>query len=106
MTDDKAPASSDRQIGHQFGNYVVEDQIGRGGMGVVFRARNVVSGKVVALKLMAPDLAGNLSFRERFIREAEAGPQLGHPNIVDVFDSGEVDGELFIAMELIEGIDL
>ncbi|MDQ3962937.1 MAG: serine/threonine-protein kinase [Actinomycetota bacterium] len=106
MADDKARASSDRRIGQRFGDYVVEDQIGRGGMGVVFRARHPASGKVVALKLMAPDLADNLSFRERFIREAEAGPQLGHPNIVSVFESGEADGELFIAMELIEGTDL
>ena len=97
---------SDRRIGQRLGDYLIEDQIGRGGMGVVFRARHMASGKAVALKLMAPDLADNLSFRERFIREAEAGPQLGHPNIVSVFESGEADGELFIAMELVEGIDL
>ena len=97
---------SDRRIGQRFGDYIVEDQIGRGGMGVVFRARHVESGDDVALKLMAPDLADNPDFRERFIREAEAGPHLGHPNIVPVFATGEADGELFIAMELIEGIDL
>jgi serine/threonine-protein kinase len=97
---------SDRRIGQRFGDYVVEEQIGRGGMGVVFRARHVDSGEIVALKLMAPDLADNPAFRERFIREAEAGPNLGHPNIVPVFETGEADGELFIAMELIEGTDL
>lgn len=103
---DTRQAASDRRIGQRFGDYIVEDQIGRGGMGVVFRARHADSGDVVALKLMAPDLADNSTFRERFIREAEAGPNLGHPNIVPVFETGEADGELFIAMELIEGTDL
>lgn len=97
---------SDRRVGQRFGDYIVDDQIGRGGMGVVFRARHVDSGDVVALKLMAPDLADNPDFRDRFIREAEAGPKLGHPNIVSVFETGEAAGELFIAMELIEGTDL
>ncbi len=98
--------TSDRRVGQRFGDYLVEAQIGRGGMGVVFRARHVVTGDIVALKLMAPDLADNPTFRDRFIREAEAGPNLMHPNIVPVFESGEADGELFIAMELIEGTDL
>ncbi|MDP9068262.1 MAG: serine/threonine-protein kinase [Actinomycetota bacterium] len=98
--------SSDRRVGQRFGDYLVEAVIGRGGMGVVFRASQVVSGHIVALKLMAPDLADNAVFRDRFVREAEAGPNLLHPNIVRVFESGEADGELFIAMELIDGTDL
>ena len=98
--------TSDRRVGARFGEYLVEALLGRGGMGVVFRARHVVTDQVVALKLMAPDLADNPTFRERFVREAEAGPSLGHPNIVRVFESGEADGDLFIAMELIEGTDL
>ena len=106
MNDDKNQMPSDRRIGQRFGDYLVEAQIGRGGMGVVFRARHLVTGDIVALKLMAPDLADSPVFRERFIREAEAGPSLTHPNIVSVFDTGEADGELFIAMELIEGTDL
>ena len=97
---------SERRLGQQVGDYLVEEQIGRGGMGVVFRARHVGTGAIVALKLMAPDLADNLIFRERFIREAEASPNLSHPNIVPVLDSGEADGELFITMKLIEGVDL
>lgn len=105
-SNEKRQVAADHRVGQRFGDYVVEDQIGRGGMGVVFRARHVVSGQIVALKLMAPDLADNATFRERFIREAEAGPHLGHPNIVSVFESGDADGELFIAMELIEGTDL
>ena len=104
--DEDAQVTSDRRVGQRFGDYLVEAVIGRGGMGVVYRASHVDSGDVVALKLMAPDLADNAVFRERFVREAEAGPNLGHPNIVQVFESGEADGELFIAMELIDGMDL
>ena len=106
MTDSKDQIPADRRSGQRFGDYLVEGQIGRGGMGVVFCARHLVTGDIVALKLMAPDLADSPIFRERFIREAEAGPNLRHPNIVPVFDTGEADGELFIAMELIEGTDL
>lgn len=98
--------SSDRRVGQRFGDYLIEAVIGRGGMGVVFRASQVVTGDVVALKLMAPDLADNAVFRDRFVREAEAGPNLVHPNIVRVLESGEADGELYIAMELIDGTDL
>ena len=96
----------DGRSGRRFGDYLVEEEIGRGGMGVVFRARNVVTGEAVALKLMAPDLAHSPTFRERFVREAEAGPSLDHPNIVEVYAIGEADGELYIAMQLIEGTDL
>ncbi len=106
VTDNDPHVGSDRRIGQRFGVYLVEAQIGRGGMGVVFRARHVATGDTVALKLMAPDLADNPTFRDRFVREAEAGPTVVHPNIVRVFESGESDGELFIVMELIEGTDL
>ncbi|MGI8407576.1 MAG: protein kinase domain-containing protein [Actinomycetota bacterium] len=97
---------TDKRTGEVFGKYELQDVIGRGGMGVVFRARDVVTGAVVAVKLMAPDLAHNDTFRERFIREAQAGPKLNHPNIVRAFEAGEAGGELFIAMQLIEGLDL
>ena len=103
---EEAQVSSDRRVGQRFGDYQVEAVIGRGGMGVVFRALHAVTGDTVALKLMAPDLADNAVFRDRFVREAEAGPNLLHPNIVRVFESGEADGELYIAMELIDGTDL
>lgn len=107
MTTDNHPqGGSDPRVGQRFGDYLVEARIGRGGMGVVYRARHVTTGDIVALKLMAPDLADNPTFRDRFVREAEAGPNLAHPNVVPVFASGEADGELFIAMELIERTDL
>jgi hypothetical protein len=98
--------TSDPRVGQRFGDYVVEGLLGRGGMGVVFRARDEASGEVIALKLMAPDLADNRTFRDRFIREAEASPNLAHPNIVPVLGSGEAGGQLFIAMQLIDGMDL
>ena len=98
--------TADPRVGQRFGDYVVEGLLGRGGMGVVFRARDEASGEVVALKLMAPDLADNRTFRDRFIREAEASPNLAHPNIVPVLGSGEAGGQLFIAMQLIDGMDL
>ena len=106
VENEDAQVSSDRRVGQRFGDYLVEAVIGRGGMGVVFRASHIVSGDIVALKLMAPDLADNAVFRDRFVREAEAGPNLVHPNIVRVFESGEADAELYIAMELIDGTDL
>lgn len=105
LGDDPQPGS-DRRVGQRFGDYLVEAQVGRGGMGVVFRARHVATGEVVALKLMAPDLAENPTFRDRFIREGEAGPSLVHPNIVPVLESGESGGELYIAMGFIDGTDL
>ena len=72
-------------------------------MGVVYRALDP-TGRSVALKLMIPELALNPEFRERFIREMSAGVE--HPNIVPIYDSGEIDGRLFLAMRLIEGTDL
>ena len=106
METDRTNVTSDPRVGQRFGDYVLEDQIGRGGMGVVFRARHAPTGDIVALKLMAPDLAHNASFRDRFVREAEAGPNLVHPHIVPVFETSEAHGELFIAMKLINGTDL
>jgi hypothetical protein len=92
--------------GSRVGDYIIESEIGRGGMGVVYRAHKADTGEVVALKLMLPELVANPEYRERFVREAELGPNLDHPNIVPIFDSGEADGQLFIAMRLVEGRDL
>lgn len=75
-------------------------------MGAVYRAEHVHLGRTVALKLLNPELAQSEEFRERFIREARAAAELDHPNIVPVFDAGEFEGRLFIAMKFIEGTDL
>jgi hypothetical protein len=92
--------------GTSFGDYVVDAVIGRGGMSVVYRARELHPDRVVALKLLDPDLAQDENFRKRFLRESDLAANIGHPNIVPIFDAGEADGQLFIAMPLIEGSDL
>jgi serine/threonine-protein kinase len=75
-------------------------------MGVVHRARDSVLGRVVALKVLSADLGADDELHQRFRREAEAIGRLSHPNIVAVYDLGESDGHLYMAMELLEGDDL
>jgi CheY-like chemotaxis protein len=94
------------EIGEEIAGYKIEAIAGRGGMGVVFRAEHLHLGRIVALKVLTADLAGNRSFRQRFIREAQTAARLDHPNIVPVFDAGEVEGLLYIAMKYIDGVDL
>src|SRR6476659_531818 len=94
------------EIGDELAGYKIESLAGRGGMGVVFRAEHLHLGRHVALKVLTADLAGNRSFRQRFIREARTAARLDHPNIVPVFDAGEVEGLLYIAMKFIDGTDL
>ena len=103
-TDDRPPLTD--RIGSVVGDYLLEAVVGSGGMGVVYRARQGDTGRVVALKLMLPEVASNHRFRERFILEAQVAPQLDHPHIVPVFEIGEARGQLFIAMHLVEGPDL
>jgi serine/threonine protein kinase len=90
----------------QIAGYRIEEVAGRGGMGVVYRAQHMHLGRTVALKLLNPELAASEEFRERFIREARAAAELEHPNIVPVYDAGEVEGRLYLAMKFIEGSDL
>jgi serine/threonine protein kinase len=90
----------------QIAGYRIEDVAGRGGMGVVYRAQHMHLGRTVALKLLNPELAASEEFRERFIRESRAAAELEHPNIVPVYDAGEVEGRLYLAMKFIEGTDL
>lgn len=75
-------------------------------MGVVYRARDRLMGRVVALKMLSDEFEAEAELHQRFQREGEAIGQLNHPNIVSVYDMGEADGHLYIAMELIEGDDL
>ena len=86
------------QIGSDFVGYRIEELIGRGGMGVVYRAYDLRLKRTVALKLMAPELALDERFRERFARETELAMSLEHPNVVPIHDAGDVDGRLYLAM--------
>jgi serine/threonine protein kinase len=88
------------------GKYEIVDVIGRGGMGVVYKARDTVLGRLVALKVMSSGLAEEPEIRERFLREARAVSTLQHPNIVVVFELGDHDGGPFIAMEYLDGESL
>src|SRR3954470_20001943 len=75
-------------------------------MGVVYQAQHVHLGRTVALKLLAPELSGNEDFRARFLREARLAAELEHPGIVTVYDAGDVNGVLFLAMRFVRGTDL
>jgi hypothetical protein len=93
-------------IGTDFLGYRIEELIGWGGMGVVYRAYDLRLKRPVALKLVAPLLARDERFRERFSRETELVMSLEHPNVVPIYDAGDVDGRLYIAMRLVDGTDL
>ncbi|MGE0452314.1 MAG: protein kinase [Vicinamibacteria bacterium] len=88
------------------GRYEILDKLGEGAMGVVYRARDAALGRVVALKMLSTEVGADREQRQRFLREAEAVGRLNHPNIVQVFDLGEREGHLYMAMELLEGEDL
>ncbi|MEV8310802.1 serine/threonine-protein kinase [Streptomyces flavidovirens] len=93
-------------LGAQIAGYLVESEIGRGGMAVVYRARDLRLDRTVALKLLAPELARNDTFRRRFTHESRVAAAIDHPHIVPVFEAGETDGVLYIAMRFVAGQDL
>jgi tRNA A-37 threonylcarbamoyl transferase component Bud32/CheY-like chemotaxis protein len=101
-----ADRTDDPRIGQVIAGYRIEERVGRGGMGVVYRAEHLNLRRRAAIKIIAPDLAESEGFRERFTREARIAAALQHPNIVTVYDAGEVDGILYLAMQYIEGNDL
>ena len=92
--------------GSRIGKYVLEQQIGHGGMAVVFRARDDQLGRLVALKIMAPSVASDAEFRQRFVRESKAAAAVDDPHIIPVFEAGESAGVLFIAMRYVAGGDV
>jgi serine/threonine-protein kinase len=94
------------RIGTEFAGYRIEGLLGRGGMGVVYRAEHPRSGAGIALKVMAPELATDEAFRERFVRETRLAARIRHPSIIPIYDAGEWEGDLYIAMRYIEGEDL
>jgi serine/threonine protein kinase len=90
----------------QIASYEMVEELGRGGMAVVYRARDVRLGRWVALKVLGEDLAQDEGFRRRFIRESRAAAAVDHPNIIPIFDAGEANGMLFIAMRYVGGQDV
>lgn len=97
---------ADPAIGSTLAGYRIESLVARGGMGVVYRATQLALERPVALKVIARELAGKEGFRERFLRESRLAASLDHPSVVPVYDAREEDGELIVAMRLIEGGDL
>jgi predicted ATPase/class 3 adenylate cyclase len=92
--------------GSRVAGYLLEEEVGAGGMAVVFRARDERLGRLVALKVLAPGLAANAEFRERFLRESQAAVAVDDPHIIPVFEAGQAGGVLFIAMRYVPGGDV
>ena len=89
--------------GSRVAGYVLEEQVGEGGMAVVFRARDERLDRVVALKVLAPGLAADAEFRRRFLRESRTAAAADDPHIIPVFEAGEAGGVLFLAMRYVPG---
>src|SRR5664280_1278310 len=94
------------EIGSTLASYTIEAVLGRGGMGSVYLATQKHLKRKAALKVLSPDLATDDEYRGRFLRECELIAQLEHPNIVPIYDAGEADGLLYLAMRYIKGTDL
>jgi len=94
------------RAGSRVAGYRLEAQVGTGGMAVVFRARDERLGRLVALKILAPALAADAAFRRRFIAESRAAAAVDDQHIIPVYEAGEADGVLFIAMRFVQGGDL
>jgi serine/threonine protein kinase len=106
VSEETRAASASPVPGSRIAGYVLEEQIGRGGMAVVFRAREDGLDRTVALKILDPVRAGDEEFRRRFIRESRAAAAVDDPHIIPVFKAGEADGVLYIAMRYVPGGDL
>ena len=96
----------DSLIQKEFAGYRIESRIGRGGMGVVYRATDLALDRVVALKVLSEDLALDEGFRRRFVTESKLAASLDHPNVIPIHAAGEHDGVLYIAMRFVPGDDL
>jgi hypothetical protein len=100
------PTKPFRLDGSELAGYRIESLIGRGGMAYVYRALDQRLGRTVALKVLAPELATDQEFRQRFLRESRLAASIDHPNVIPIYDAGESDGMLYIAMRYVEGSDL
>src|SRR5215217_237165 len=104
----RPPLSESAVIPHgaQIGGYRIGPQLGRGGMGVVYKAHHMRLDRPAAVKVLTPALAGNEEFRERFISESQMAATLQHPNVITVYDAGDDDDLLYLAMQFVAGTDL
>jgi serine/threonine-protein kinase len=98
--------NSGLRIGTTVVGHRIEELLGRGGMGFVYKAEQLELGRKVALKVLAPDLVRNVEYRTRFINESRLAAGIEHPNIIPIYASGEGDGILYISMRFIDGEDL
>src|SRR5215813_2828553 len=96
----------DLQIDSQIGDYQVVGILGAGGMGKVYKVRNVISDRVEALKVLLPDLVNDPDLADRFLREIKVQASLEHPNIAALHTAVRVDNQLLMLMEMVEGVTL
>jgi YVTN family beta-propeller protein len=101
-----AQTGVDPRIGTELAGYRIDALAGRGGMGVVYRAHHLHLDRRVALKVLVPELAEDEGFRERFLRESRVAASLDHQSVIPIYDAGEAEGVLYIAMRYVEGTDL
>jgi serine/threonine protein kinase len=92
--------------GDVIAGYRLDELAGRGGMGVVFRATHIALDRRVAVKLITPQLAADEMFRQRFQRESRVAASIDHPHVIPIFDAGDENGQLYVAMRYVEGTDL
>jgi serine/threonine protein kinase len=97
---------ADALIQKEFAGYRIESRVGRGGMGVVYRATDLALDRPVALKVLTEDLAKDEEFRRRFVSESKLAASLDHPNVIPIHAAGEYEGTLYIAMRFVPGDDL
>jgi Protein kinase domain/PASTA domain len=102
----RAPASALLSAGWRFGEYRIEGRLGHGGMGIVYLARELALDRLIALKVIRPELAHERHFRARFRSESRTAASIEHPRVVTVFGTGELDGLLYVAMRYVPGDDL
>jgi hypothetical protein len=94
------------EVGTEVSRYRVEELVARGGMGLVYRARDVRLDRQVALKVLSPELSDDEGFRERFVRESRLTAAVDHPHVIPVYEADEWHGLLYIAMRFVRGVDL
>jgi serine/threonine protein kinase len=100
------PPPTPEEVAEHFPQFEILECLGRGGMGIVYKARQKSLKRMVAIKILAPERVGEERFAERFSAEAELLAKLSHPHIVTVHDFGETDGLFYIVMEFIDGVNL